>query len=259
MDLGLAGRRALVWGGSRGIGFAIASQLAREHAVVTIAARTRATLENAASELHSQTGADIGIAVADITTSAGRAAALAACPEPDILINNADGPLPGDFRSLTREDWIAAMDALMFGPIEMIRAVFDGMISRGFGRIVNITSRGVKAPMADLPLSNGARAGLTGFVGGIARQGIRHNVTINNILPGSFATDAQRRHITGLAGQTGQDFDQLWAAREASNPAHRFGDPAEIGAWCAFICSQHSGFVTGQNFLIDGGWYPGLI
>jgi 3-oxoacyl-[acyl-carrier protein] reductase len=253
LDLGLAGRRALVWGGSRGLGFAIASRLAREGVAVTIAARTRATLEQAAETM----GA--ALAVADITTADGRAAALAVCPEPDILVNNADGPPPGDFRDFSRDDWIGAMDAMMFGPIEMIRAVLDGMIARRFGRVVNITSRGVKAPMADLPLSNGARAGLTGFVGGIARQAIRYNVTINNLLPGAFATEAQRRHIGGLAAASGQSFDEIWQAREAANPAGRFGDPDEIGAWCAFICSAHSSFVTGQNFLIDGGWYPGLI
>jgi len=253
LDLGLAGRRALIWGGSRGLGFAIARQLALEGVAVTIVARTLATLEQAAAEI----GA--GFVVGDITTAEGRADALAACPEPDILINNADGPRPGDFRDLTREDWIAAIDALMFGPIEMIRLVLDGMIARRFGRIVNITSRGVKAPMADLPLSNGARAGLTGFVGGIARQAIRHNVTINNLLPGPFATEAQRRHVAGLAAASDQSFEQIWQAREAGNPAGRFGDPADIGAWCAFICSTHSSFVTGQNFLIDGGWYPGLV
>jgi 3-oxoacyl-[acyl-carrier protein] reductase len=253
LDLGIAGRRALVWGGSRGLGFAIASRLAAEGVAVTIAARTRTTLEQAAEEI----GA--AFAVADITTAEGRAAALAVCPQPDILINNADGPPPGDFRNFSREDWIGAMDAMMFGPIEMIRAVLDGMIARRFGRVVNITSRGVKAPMADLPLSNGARAGLTGFVGGIARQAVNHNVTINNLLPGAFATEAQRRHTAGLAAASEKTFEEVWQAREAANPAGRFGEPEEIGAWCAFICSAHSGFVTGQNFLIDGGWYPGLI
>ncbi len=253
MDLGIAGRRALVWGGSRGLGFAIASRLAAEGVAVTIAARTRATLEQAGEKI----GA--AFAVADITTAEGRAAALAVCPQPDILINNADGPPPGDFRDFSRDDWIRAMDAMMFGPIEMIRAVLDGMIARRFGRVVNITSRGVKAPMADLPLSNGARAGLTGFIGGIARQAINHNVTINNLLPGAFATEAQRRHTAGLAAKSEHSFDDIWRAREAGSPAGRFGEPDEIGAWCAFICSSHSGFVTGQNFLIDGGWYPGLM
>jgi len=259
MDLGIRGRKALVWGGSRGLGRACALALAAEGVAVTLAARTRAKLETAATEIHAQTGASVGFAVADITTEAGRAAALAVCPEPDILLNNADGPLPGDFRDWSRDDWIAALDAMMLGPIAMIRATFDGMVARRFGRIVNITSRSVKAPHAELGLSNGARAGLTGFVAGLARQGVRHGVTINNLLPGPFATDAQRRHVEGMVPGSGRSFEEIWRSRELANPAQRFGDPAELGAACAFLCSAQAGYITGQNLLVDGGGYPGTF
>lgn len=259
MDLGIRGRTALVWGGSRGLGRACAEALAAEGVSVTIAARTRGTLETAAAAIGERTGAAVRIAVADITTEAGRAAALAVCPQPDILLNNADGPLPGDFRDWSRDDWIAALDAMMLGPIAMIRATFDGMIARRYGRIVNITSRSVKAAHAELGLSNGARAGLTGFVAGIARQGVRHNVTLNNLLPGPFATDAQRRHVEGMVAGTGRSFDDLWRERERSNPAQRFGDPAELGATFAFLCSAQAAYITGQNILVDGGGYPGTF
>ncbi|MBP0624420.1 SDR family NAD(P)-dependent oxidoreductase [Cupriavidus consociatus] len=259
MDLGIAGRRALVFGGSKGMGRACAHQLAAEGVKVFLAARTETTLAAAAAEICAATGGAVSYVVADITTDAGRAAALAACPAPDILVNNADGAPPGDFRQWTPSDWHAAIDAMMIGPIDMIRRTVDGMIERRFGRIVNIVSRSVKTPQLELGLSNGARSGLVGFVAGLARQTVRHNVTINNLLPGVFATDAQRHHIEGMLESTGKSFEQLWNERGTSNPAGRYGRPEELGALCAFICSGHAGYICGQNILIDGAAYPGTF
>lgn len=259
MDLGINGKTALVFGGSRGMGRAVAQQLSNEGVHVVIAARTQATLEAAASEITAHTGTPVRWVIADITTEAGRDAALAACPAPDILVNNADGPEPGDFRTWTTDDWHAALDSMMLGPIEMIRRTVDGMIDRKFGRIVNIVSRSVKTPQIELGLSNGARSGLVGFVAGLARQTVRHNVTINNLLPGVFATDAQRRHINGMLDTTGKTFDQLWEERGSNNPAGRYGRAEELGALCAFVCSAHAGYMTGQSLLIDGGGYPGTF
>jgi 3-oxoacyl-[acyl-carrier protein] reductase len=259
MDLGIAGRRALVFGGSRGIGRAAALRLAREGVAVTIAARTQATLEIAAADIKTQTGASVTPVVADLTLEKGRAAALAACPRPDILINNADGPAPGDFRQWEREDWIKTLDAVMLGPIFMIRAVVDGMIERKFGRIVNISARTVKSPQAEGGLSNGARSGLVGFTAGLARQTVRHNVTINNLLPGIFDSDAQREHVKSIVKLTGRQYDEVWAARAKENPAGRYGRPEEAGDYIAFLCSAQAGFVTAQNLMIDGGQYPGTF
>jgi 3-oxoacyl-[acyl-carrier protein] reductase len=257
MDLGLKGRKALLSGASRGLGKACALALAKEGVEVTIVARTRDVLERSCEEIRLATGVNATPVVGDITTEGGRKAALAACPAPDILLNNADGPVPGDFRTWTRDDWIAALDSMMLGPIEMIRQTVDGMMDRGFGRIVNIVSRSVKIPQLELGLSNGARSGLVGFVGGLARQTVAHNVTVNNILPGIFDSDAQRRHIEGMMEEGGKTYDEIWQARAAANPAKRYGRPAELGAYCAFLCSDHAGFITGQNLLIDGGSYPG--
>jgi len=257
MELGLSGRKALLSGASRGLGKACALALAKEGVDVTIVARTRDVLERTCEEIRAATGVNATPVVGDITTEAGRRAAIAACPEPDILLNNADGPVPGDFRTWTRDDWIAALDSMMLGPIEMIRLTVDGMMARGFGRILNIVSRSVKIPQLELGLSNGARSGLVGFVGGLARQTVAHNVTINNLLPGIFDSDAQRRHIEGMLEEGGKTYDEIWKARGAGNPAKRYGRPAELGAYCAFLCSDHAGFVTGQNLLIDGGSYPG--
>jgi 3-oxoacyl-[acyl-carrier protein] reductase len=259
MNLGISGKTALVFGGSRGMGRAIAEQLSQDGVKVVIAARTEATLAAAASEISLQTGTPVRYVVADITTPAGRDAALSTCTSPDILINIADGPEPGDFRTWTQEDWHQALDSMMLGPIEMMRRTVDPMIERGFGRIVNIVSRSVKTPQIELGLSNGARSGLVGFVAGLARQTVRHNVTINNLLPGVFATDAQRRHIRGMLQSTGKTFEQLWQERGSNNPAGRFGRAEEIGALCAFVCSAHAGYITGQNLLIDGGAYPGTF
>ena len=259
MDLDIRGRKALLSGASRGLGKACAMALAQEGADITIVARTRDVLENACAEIRAATGAAVTPVVGDITTPQGRAAALAACPEPDILLNNADGPMPGDFRDWRRDDWMAALDMMMLSPIEMMRLTVDGMMTRGFGRIVNIVSRSVKIPQSELGLSNGARSGLVGFVGGLARQTIARNVTINNLLPGIFDSDAQVRHINGMLEPGGKSFDQIWRDRAAANPAGRFGRPAELGAYFAFLCSAHAGFVTGQNILIDGGSYPGTF
>jgi 3-oxoacyl-[acyl-carrier protein] reductase len=257
MDLGIRGRKALLCGASRGLGKAAAMAVAKEGVDITIVARTRDILERTAAEIRDTTGVRVTTTAADITTEAGRTAALAACPEPDILLNNADGPAPGDFRSWTRETWIEALDAMMLAPIEMMRLTVDGMMARGFGRIVNISSRSVKIPQLELGLSNGARAGLVGFVAGLARQTVHRNVTINNILPGIFDSDAQKAHIRGMLEETGKSFDEIWRERAAANPARRYGRPAELGAYCAFLCSEHAGFITGQNLLVDGGSYPG--
>ena len=257
MDLGLTGKAALVWGGSKGMGYAAARQLALEGAEVVIAARTEASLQAAAQALTAECGRTVRYVMADITKKAGREAALAACPEPDILVNNSDGYPPGDFRDWTDETWHEALDMMMVGPIDMMRRVVDGMQQRGYGRIINIVSRSVKAAHAELGLSNGARSGLVGFVAGLARQTVRHNVTINNVLPGAFDTDAQARHIHKLAQQSGQSAAQVRQSREAANPAGRFGRPEEVGALIAYLASQHSGYVTGQSWLIDGGEYPG--
>jgi 3-oxoacyl-[acyl-carrier protein] reductase len=255
MDLGIRGRKALLSGSSRGLGKACALALAQEGVDITLVARTRDVLERTADELRA-TGAKVTPVVGDIATPQGRKAALASCPAPDILVNNADGRLPGDFRTWTRDDWISALDTMMLSHIEMMRLTVDGMMARGFGRIVNIVSRSVKIPQAELGLSNGARSGLVGFVAGLARQTIGRGVTINNLLPGPFDTDAQREHVQGMVDSK-HSFDEIWNARVATNPAGRFGQPAELGAYCAFLCSTSAGFVTGQNLLIDGGSYPG--
>ena len=255
MDLGIRGRKALLSGASRGLGKACALGLAQEGVDITIVARTRDVLERTADELRA-IGVSVTAVVGDIATPQGREAALAACPAPDILVNNADGRLPGDFRTWTRDDWISALDTMMLSHIEMMRLTVDGMMARDFGRIVNIVSRSVKIPQAELGLSNGARSGLVGFVAGLARQTIGRGVTINNLLPGPFDTDAQREHVQGMVNAE-RSFDQIWNARVATNPAGRFGQPAELGAYCAFLCSTSAGFVTGQNLLIDGGSYPG--
>lgn len=253
MNLGIAGRRAIVCASSKGLGRACAMALAREGVELVVTARTAETLEATAEEIRQATGARVTAVAGDIATEAGRTAALAACPDPDILVNNAGGPPAGDFRDWAREDWIAAIDANMLAPIFLIRAVVDGMCARGFGRIVNITSASVKSPIATLGMSNGARAGLTGFVAGLSRQVARHNVTINNLLPGPFLTDRLRQNSAAAAARAGRGVDEEIAERTKSTPAGRAGDPAEFGDACAFLCAASSGFIVGQNLLLDGG------
>src|SRR5215213_5044005 len=222
MEFGIRGRKALLSGASRGLGKACALVLAQEGADVTIVARTRDVLERTADELR-RTGVTVTPVVGDIATPQGREAAVAACPRPDILINNAEGRLPGDFRTWTRDDWIAALDTMMLSHIEMMRLTVDGMMTRGFGRIINIVSRSVKIPQPELGLSNGSRSGLVGFVGGLARQTVARNVTVNNLLPGIFDSGAQRAHINGMLAATGKSFDELWRERADANPARRYG------------------------------------
>ncbi len=259
MDLGIKGRRAIVCASSKGLGFACAQQLAREGVEIVMVARGQEALEAAAQRIRDETGSTVTTVACDITTPEGRAKVLAVCPDPDILVTNAGGPKPGNFREWTREDWISAVDANMLTPIEMIRATVDTMIARKFGRIVNITSASVKMPIEILGLSNGARAGLTGFVSGLARQTVAHNVTINNLLPGPFATDRLLQTAERLAHDSGKTIDQVMTARKAAVPAGRFGEPEEFGQACAFLCSAKAGFMSGQNLVMDGGIYPGTL
>ncbi|MGF1477230.1 MAG: SDR family oxidoreductase [Geminicoccaceae bacterium] len=259
MDLGIAGKRAIVCAGSRGLGRACARHLLFDGVEVVVNGRREDVLSRTVEELKSETGGNITGIAGDVTTDEGRAALLDACPEPDILVNNAGGPPPGDFRDWDRGDWIKAVNSNMLTPIELIKATVDGMISRKFGRIVNITSGAVKAPIPTLGLSNGARAGLTGFVAGIARQTVAHNVTINNLLPGPFDTDRLEGTLAAFAKARGIDVDQAREVRRNENPAKRYGDPEEFGAACAFLCSQWAGYITGQNLLLDGGAFPGTL
>ncbi|HVW50929.1 MAG TPA: SDR family oxidoreductase [Trinickia sp.] len=259
MDLGIAGRTALVCAASKGLGRGCAEALAAEGVALVIVARTQATLEATAAEIRASTGVTVRTVACDITTPEGRAAALAACPAPDILINNAGGPPPGDFRQFTHEDWIRALEANMLTPIALLQATIDGMIERGFGRIVNITSSSVKAPIDVLGLSNGARSGLTGFVAGVARKVAQHNVTINNLLPGLFDTDRIATTLNAQAHAKGISVDEARRERAAGIPAQRLGQPGEFGKACAFLCSAHASYITGQNWLIDGGAYPGTF
>ncbi len=255
MDLGLKGKRAIVCAASKGLGRGCAEALAREGVSLVITARGAEALERTAAEIRAATGAAVVAVAGDIATEAGREAALAACPAPDILVNNAGGPPAGDFREFTHEDWLRALEANMLTPIFLIRAVIDGMIARRFGRIVNITSGSVKSPIATLGMSNGARAGLTGFVAGVARQVARHNVTINNLLPGPFLTDRLRANSRGPAAEAGISVDAFIARRAEATPAGRVGTPEEFGAACAFLCAASSGFIVGQNLLLDGGGF----
>lgn len=261
MDLGLQGKSALVCGASKGLGRGCAEALAKEGVHVTMVARNAANCELAAKEIRALIHTDVVIQVVacDITTPEGRALALAACPQPDILVNNAAGPPTGDFRDWEREQWIAALDANMLTPIELIKATVDGMMARGFGRIINITSSAVKAPIDVLGLSNGARSGLTGFVAGIARKTVARNVTINNLLPGAFETDRLKSTLIAMAKAEGVGSEEFLASRQTLIPAKRFGQPAEFGAFCAFLCSEHASYMTGQNILLDGGAYPGTF
>jgi 3-oxoacyl-[acyl-carrier protein] reductase len=262
MDLGLKGHWALVCAASKGLGRGCAEALVGEGVNVVITARGEAELLATAEALRAlNPDAEVRAVAGDIATLEGRAAALAASPRVDILINNAGGPPPGDFRDWGREQWIAALDANMLAPIELIKATVDAMAARGFGRIVNITSGAVKAPIDTLGLSNGARSGLTGFVAGVARQPrlAGANVTINNLLPGAFDTDRLKKGFAAGAAKAGVSADELAARRRAAIPAQRFGNAAEFGAICAMLCSAQASYLTGQNILLDGGSYPGTF
>jgi 3-oxoacyl-[acyl-carrier protein] reductase len=262
MDLGIEGKWALVCAASKGLGKGCAAALVREGVHVVITARGAEALQATAAELRAlNPRVTVKALAGDITTAEGRAAALAACPQVDILVNNAGGPPPGDFRDWDREAWIKAVDANMLTPIELMKATVDKMAERGFGRVVNITSGAVKAPIDVLGLSNGARSGLTGFVAGLARQSrlAAANVTVNNLLPGVFDTDRVRGTSAGAAAKLGKSVEEVLAQRRATIPAKRFGTADEFGAFCAFLCSAHASYLTGQNILLDGGAYPGTF
>jgi 3-oxoacyl-[acyl-carrier protein] reductase len=259
MDLGIKGKRAIVCAASKGLGKGCALALGREGVDLTICARGRDDLEAAAAEIRRLTGAKVTPIVCDVTTDEGRKALIAACPDPDILINNAGGPPPGDFKDFTLDDWRRAVEGNMLSPIALIHATVYGMMERRFGRIVNITSYSVKAPIPTLELSNGARCGLTGAVAALARKTVKNNVTINALLPGPFDTDRLRATSRKLAEARGASFDAVHDERKKEVPAGRFGTPEEFGAAAAFLCSAHAGYITGQNIAIDGGSYPGTL
>jgi len=258
MNLGIEGKWALVCASSKGLGKGCAAALAAEGVNLVVTARGAEGLEATAAELRALGRGEVRAVAGDITTEAGRAAALAACPQVDILVNNAGGPPPGDFRQWDREAWVKAIDANMLTPIELIKATVDKMAERGWGRVVNITSSSVKAPIDVLGLSNGARSGLTGFVAGLARTGLAaRGVTINGLLPGVFDTDRIRTVSAATAAREGKTLEQVAEARQRGIPARRYGTPTEFGAICAFLCSVHAAYITGQNVLADGGAYPG--
>jgi 3-oxoacyl-[acyl-carrier protein] reductase len=249
----------LVCAASRGLGLACARALAAEGAAVTITGRDAATLATAAAEIGTETGTTVGYVAGDIATSPGREAALRTCPEPDILVTNAGGPPLGRLEDVSDEDWSQALAANMLAPLALIRQIHPGMRSRRFGRIINITSAYIKAPIEMLPLSVGPRAGLTAAVAWLARNGCADNVTINNLLPEMIFTDRAREGFTRLAQQAGKPLDAFIDSVRASLPARRFGRPEEFGSVCAFLCSELAGYVTNQNIVVDGGHYPGLF
>ena len=264
MDLGIAGKWALVCGASRGLGFGCAQALVREGVNVLMVARRAEVLQAAAAELEADTrrpaGASVQFVAADITTAPGREAVFAQRRDFDLVVTNAGGPPPGDFRDWDRAAWIKAVDGKMLTPIELIKATVDGMMARRFGRIINITSSAVKAPIDILGLSNGARSGLTGFVAGASRSKLAaQGVTINNLLPGAFDTDRLKALMSGAAQKSGSAIEAVVEARKKTIPAQRFGTPEEFGAICAFLCSQHAGYINGQNVLADGGAYAGVF
>ncbi|MBB3103217.1 SDR family oxidoreductase [Azomonas macrocytogenes] len=262
MELGIAGRWALVCAASKGLGKGCAAALAREGVNLVVNARKLEVLEATAAQLRALHPAiEVRSVAGDISRDDVRQAALAAGPQIDILVNNAGGPPPGDFRDWSREDWLQAVEINMLTPIELIKATVDGMAARGFGRVVNITSAAVKAPIDILGLSNGARSGLTGFIAGLARQPhlAGRNVTINNLLPGAFDTDRLRQTLDAAARASAQSSTAIAEQRQRGIPAGRFGSADEFGAFCAFLCSAHAGYMTGQNLLLDGGHYPGTF
>ena len=259
MDLGIAGKRAIVGAASKGLGKGCAMALAEEGVHLVVNARTASELEATAAEIRTAAGVEVTAIAGDITLAETRQAILAACPAPDILVTNAGGPPPGNFRTDTRERWLAALEAQLLGHVEMITAVVDGMATRGFGRIVNITSQSTKMPVPNLGLSTSARLALQGFCNTICREVIDRNVVINNLLPGPFDTDRLRSGIVHAAAQAGIDVSEAREQRMAATPAGRFGTAEEFGKVCAFLCSQHVGFMTANSVLMDGGLYPGTF
>lgn len=259
MDLGIRGRKAIVCAASKGLGKGSAVALAEDGVDLVICARGGAQLEATAEAIRRATGVTVTAVACDITSEAGRTAVLKACPAPDILVTNAGGPPPGDFRNFSLDDWRKALEANMLTPIALIQATVYGMMERGFGRIVNITSSSVKAPIGTLELSNGARTGLTGAVAALARRGSKRNVTINNLLPGWHDTDRIRSSMGGRAKAAGIAYDDYIAKALAETPAGRMGTIEEFGAACAFLCSAKAGYITGQNILLDGGDFPGTM
>lgn len=258
MDLGIAGRRAVVCGGNAGLGLACATALARAGVHLVLVARDGVKLRRVANRLHDETGVEVRTVAVDLTATDALARIQSVCAAPDILVNNGGGPPPGDFRAWERSDWIAALDASMVTPIQLIRTYVDGMIERRWGRILNITSYSAKLPLPLLGLSNGARAGLIGFVSGLAREVAEHGVTINNLLPGNFHTERLERYAAAVGAKTGMTSSEVLREMASHTPVRRVGRPEEFGAWCAFLASEHSGYVTAQNFLLDGGTYPGV-
>jgi len=259
MDLNISGKSAIICASSKGLGKACALALARENVNVLICGRHQDTLDLAGAEISDAGEGTVQSVVADVTTQAGRDALFAVCPNPDILVNNAGGPPPGDFRDWNQQDWFEALNANMYSAIDMIRRSLDGMMERRFGRIVNITSVAVKMPVKALGLSNGARAGLTGFISGIAREPARYNVTINNLLPGYVATDRMWSVVEASAKAAGEDTEAFAESMFSSIGAKRPGEPDEFGAVCAFLCSQQAAYITAQNILMDGGLFPGTL
>ncbi len=253
MDFGIKGKWAIVCASSKGLGRGCAEALAAEGVNVVLNGRGAEALEATAREIRDTYGVEVKAVAADVTTEEGRAELLAACPSPDILVNNAGGPPPGLWSDWDREDFIKALDANMLTPIALIKAVLPGMMARGWGRIVNITSQSVKAPIPALGLSNSARAGLTGYVAGTSRQVAHSGVTINNLLPGIHATDRAVALDGNVARQKNISVEEAKAEREQTIPVRRYGTAAEFGATCAFLCSTHAGFIVGQNILLDGG------
>jgi len=259
MDLDISGKRAIVCGSSAGLGLGCATALAAEGVQLYMAARGEERLMAAANKLRGDTGVQITPVVCDVTTEEGRNALLSACPDPDILVTNAAGPPAGNFREWDEEQWISALRANMLTPIELIRSTVDGMTKRRFGRIVNITSGAVKAPISVLGLSNGARSGLTGFISGIAREVASYNVTINNLLPGFFETERLGHAFTAMGRAQASSAEAIRIAHQEAIPARRFGTAQEFGQVCAFLCSAQAGYLTAQNVLLDGGHYPGVF
>ncbi len=260
MNFGIEGKTAIVCGASGGLGRACAIALAQEGVNVVLAARTLDKLQTVAQDIHSNSRDVTVMTVAcDISTVEGREILLSASSSPDILVNNGGGPPFGDYKDLTLQAWQDALNANMLAPIELIRQTIGPMIERRFGRIINVTSSAVKAPIDILSLSNGARMGLTGYVAGVARKVAAHNVTINNLLPSLISTERTAAMTSARAKKAGMDYDRFEADQISQIPAGRFGTPEEFGAVCAFVCSKHTGYMTGQNFLVDGGLYPGTF